>query len=102
MGKISSTIQEIKIVMMDYPTVVKELRKCVGENDTVFSEILANFIEYNEDKDLTNFPVYYLHEILIKFKNDFEFNIVEQMKKDYVDIFTKYYRRHSKSYGKFY
>lgn len=94
--------EEFKIERMTQSELADALKENVY-NKKDFEDVLNNYKLYNENYKIKVFPSSALRRILKKFKTTEDYDILIEIKKEYVKIFHKYYDSTYKSqYGPFY
>lgn len=96
-----SLLDQAKVEAMNYDEAIEAFRNILG-NEKEFDEILENFKKYNENYKITRFPLRKLKDLLKKEKKDYSVNLLDELKKEYVNIFKNYYKQHSHACGRFY
>lgn len=87
---------------MSYNETVNAIKELVKESDgKKIDEIIDNFKKYNEDYKYTKFPLKILKDLYKKKKLGDNFDLIDELKKEYVKIFQKFYQSHSKRYDNF-
>ena len=79
--------EQLKIEKMTYEEIVKNLKD--KAQNSKFDEILDNFKLYNCTSKITRFPIKTLKEIYINSKIKDNYDIINEMKKEYVKFFKK-------------
>lgn len=105
MGQSSNSLgffDEYKLSRMSYDETVSALKELIREYDReTFDEILNNFKKYNDDYKYTKFPLKVLKDLYRKKKLNDSLYLIDELKKEYVKIFQKYYNSHSQKYDHF-
>ena len=95
-------LDEYKLNGMSYNETVNGIKGLIRNCDEkIVDEILSNFKKYNEDYKYTRFPLKVLKDLYRKKKLNDDFLLIDELKKEYVNIFQKYYRAHSSRYDHF-
>ena len=93
--------EKVKIESMTNSELEAALKAKIDEKKD-FDNILNNFKLYNDNINIKRFPASNLKQILIKFKTTENYDILRETKKEYVNIFHKYYSSHYSKYGLYY